>query len=113
MRRRPRPTPKTVAAIVAALVAVAAGLVPFVLNAWPRLESSTLNMRFGVRGAVHKPSGVVVVAIDDRTFSDLGLQWPFPRNLHADVINRCATTDPARSPTTSSSPSPVTPRATI
>lgn len=88
MRRRPRPTPKTVAAIVAALVAVAAGIVPFVLNAWPRLESSTLNMRFGVRGAVHKPSGVVVVAIDDRTFSDLRLQWPFPRNLHARVIDR-------------------------
>jgi CHASE2 domain-containing sensor protein len=77
-----------VAAIVAALAAVAAGILPFVLDAWPRLESSTLNMRFGVRGAVHKPSGVVVVAIDDRTFSDLGLQWPFPRNLHADVIDR-------------------------
>jgi CHASE2 domain-containing sensor protein len=87
VRPRPRPTPKTVAAIVAAIVAVAGGLVPFILNAWPRLENSTLNMRFGVRGAVHKPSGVVVVAIDDRTFSDLGLQWPFPRNLHADVID--------------------------
>jgi HD-GYP domain-containing protein (c-di-GMP phosphodiesterase class II) len=87
VRRRPRPTPKTLAAILAALVAVAAGVVPFVLNAWPRLENNTLNTRFGVRGAVHAPSDVVVVAIDDRTFSDLGLQWPFPRNLHAKVIH--------------------------
>jgi HD-GYP domain-containing protein (c-di-GMP phosphodiesterase class II) len=76
-----------VAAILAALVAVAAGVVPFVLNAWPRLENNTLNTRFGVRGAVHAPSDVVVVAVDDRTFSDLGLQWPFPRNLHAKVID--------------------------
>jgi HD-GYP domain-containing protein (c-di-GMP phosphodiesterase class II) len=88
VRRRPRPTPKTVAAILAALVAVAAGVVPFVLNAWPRLENNTLNARFGVRGAVPAPSDVVVVAIDDRTFSDLGRQWPFPRNLHARVIDR-------------------------
>ncbi|HEX3835187.1 MAG TPA: CHASE2 domain-containing protein [Solirubrobacteraceae bacterium] len=88
MPHRSRPTPKTVAAILAALVAVAAGVVPFVLNAWPQLENNTLNTRFGVRGAVHAPSDVVVVAIDDRTFSDLGLQWPFPRNLHAEVIDR-------------------------
>ena len=33
-------------------------------------------------------------------------QWPFPRSLHAQVIDSCATPAPARSPTTSSSPSP-------
>ena len=86
MRRLPRPTPKTVASIVAAIVAVAAGVVPLLLNAWPQLENSTLNMRFAVRGAARGPTGVVVVAIDDRTFSDLRLQWPFPRDRHADVI---------------------------
>jgi CHASE2 domain-containing sensor protein len=88
VRRRPSPTPKTVAVILAAFVAMAAGVVPFALNAWPRLENNTLNTRFGVHGADHAPSGVVVVAIDDRTFSDLGRQWPFPRNLHAQVIDR-------------------------
>ena len=52
------------------------------------MERSTINDRFGIRGAVHAPPGVVVVAIDDKTFSDLRQQWPFPRNLHAEVIDR-------------------------
>jgi adenylate cyclase len=30
----------------------------------------------------------VVVAIDDDTFNDLGLQWPFPRSVHARLIDR-------------------------
>ena len=26
----------------------------------------------------------MVVAIDDATFSDLGVRWPFPRSLHGE-----------------------------
>jgi CHASE2 domain-containing sensor protein len=74
--------------LAAAVVAVTAGLVPYIAHAWPQVESGTLNVRFGVRGADHAAPGVVVVAIDDRTFSDLQQQWPFPRNLHARVIDR-------------------------
>ncbi len=33
---------------------------------------------------------MVVVAIDDKTFSELRRQWPFPRRLHASVIDRLA-----------------------
>jgi CHASE2 domain-containing sensor protein len=87
-RRRPTPAARRLTVVCATLVALAAGLVPFALHAWPRVERTTLNERFALRGAVHSPPGVVVVAIDDKTFSDLGLQWPFPRNLHAEVINR-------------------------
>ena len=28
------------------------------------------------------------VAVDDKTFADLQLQWPFPRSLHARVVDR-------------------------
>jgi len=31
---------------------------------------------------------LVVVEIDDYTFSDLGEQWPFPRSLHGLLIDR-------------------------
>jgi CHASE2 domain-containing sensor protein len=90
--RRPRRPQSTAArrltVVVAGLVALVAGLVPFALHAWPGVERTTLNDRFAVRGAVHAPTGVVVVAVDDKTFSDLALQWPFPRNLHARVIDR-------------------------
>jgi adenylate cyclase len=52
-----------------------------------RAELATVDARFDLRGA-HPRGDVVVVAIDDRTFSDLRRQWPFPRGLHARVIDR-------------------------
>jgi len=87
--RRLSLTPKTLAVAVAALVATAGGLTAYLVDAWPRLESDTIDMRFSARGAAKAP-GVVVVAIDDKTFSELRRQWPFPRRLHAAVIDRLA-----------------------
>jgi CHASE2 domain-containing sensor protein len=87
-RLRPALTPKTAAVLVAAVLAVGGGAVSYALNAWPRLENDTIDMRFGVRGAERTPPGVVVVAIDDRTFSDLKRQWPFPREYDARVISQ-------------------------
>jgi CHASE2 domain-containing sensor protein len=81
-------TPKTLAVAVAAMIAVAGGLISYTAGAWPRVENDTLDLRFGVRGPTPAPSDVVVVAIDGKTFSDLQLQWPFPRSLHAAVIDR-------------------------
>ncbi len=79
--------PKTLAVALAAVFAVAIGVVAYAAEAWPQLESETIDVRFGLRKPSH-PTDVVVVAIDDKTFSDLRLQWPFPRKLHADVIKR-------------------------
>ncbi|QLC26034.1 adenylate/guanylate cyclase domain-containing protein [Parasphingopyxis algicola] len=31
--------------------------------------------------------GIVLVAIDEPSFSEIGLQWPWPREIHADLIN--------------------------
>ncbi len=87
--RRLSPTPKTLAVAVAVLVALAGGLITYLTDAWPRLENDTIDMRFSARGASEEP-GVVVVAIDDKTFSELRRQWPFPRRLHAEVIHRLA-----------------------
>jgi CHASE2 domain-containing sensor protein len=87
--RRLNLTPKTLAVAVAALVATACGLTAYLADAWPRLENDTLDMRFSARGASKAP-GVVVVAIDDKTFSELRRQWPFPRRQHAAVIDRLA-----------------------
>jgi CHASE2 domain-containing sensor protein len=74
---------------VAALVAMAGGLTAYLADAWPRLENDSLDMRFSARGASKAP-GMVVVAIDDKTFSELRRQWPFARRLHASVIDRLA-----------------------
>src|ERR1700722_18510457 len=75
--------------MLAALVALAVGVGSYLADAWPRLESDTIDMRFAARAPSKAPE-VVVVAIDDKTFSDLRRQWPFPRRLHAAVIDRLA-----------------------
>ena len=85
--RRLSLTPKALAVVLAALVAMAGGLSAYLADAWPRLENDTLDMRFSERGAEKAP-GIVVVAIDDKTFSELRRQWPFPRRLHAALIDR-------------------------
>ncbi|MGA2012533.1 MAG: CHASE2 domain-containing protein [Solirubrobacteraceae bacterium] len=91
MRGLPARSPRTLAALTAVLVALVGGLVPLAAAAWPGLEHDTIDARFGLRGA-SRPSDVVVVGIDDRTFSDftnagLHSQWPFPRRYYARVID--------------------------
>lgn len=51
------------------------------------LELKTIDARFGVRGEQKAPPGVVVVAIDDVTFSERpNDRWPFLRRRHAKAI---------------------------
>ena len=87
--KRPSFSPKTVAVGLAACIALAVGAGSYLADAWPRLESDTIDMRFAARSPSTAPE-VVVIAIDDKTFSDLRRQWPFPRRLHAAVIDRLA-----------------------
>jgi CHASE2 domain-containing sensor protein len=51
------------------------------------LESSTIDQRFERRGA-QPPDDVLVVAVDDVTFSELGTAWPLPRSLYARAVKR-------------------------
>ncbi|HEX6388520.1 MAG TPA: CHASE2 domain-containing protein, partial [Solirubrobacteraceae bacterium] len=57
-------------------------------DALRRLELTTVNQRFDVRGPEPPPAGVVLVAVDDKTFSTLQQQWPFNRRLHARAIRQ-------------------------
>ena len=72
-------------------VGIGAALLAFAAQAGNVLRSqelSTVDVRFAIRGAEAPPPDVVVVGIDDPTFSALDQRWPFPRKLHAEVINR-------------------------
>src|SRR3712207_6766468 len=72
-------------AVFAALVLALWGL-----GALDRLEADAVDARFALRGEQPRDD-VVVVAIDDDTFSEYeGTQWPYPRRWHADVIDRLA-----------------------
>jgi CHASE2 domain-containing sensor protein len=64
-------------------------LVAYGTNLMRQLELSTVDARFSIRGAEPAPE-LLVVAIDDKTFDDLEIQWPFPRDLHGQVVDRLA-----------------------
>jgi adenylate cyclase len=70
-----------------ALLAVAAGVGAAATGALRGYERDSVDSRFAIRGTEHAPGDIVVVAVDDRTFDELGVQWPFPRSLHADLVD--------------------------
>ena len=51
-------------------------------------ELDTVDARFAIRGDLDPPQDIVIVGIGERSFSELAEQWPFPRTLHAEAIDR-------------------------
>ena len=55
---------------------------------WLGVESKVFDW-FTAATATHKVDvPVIILAIDEPTFSQLQIQWPFPRRLHAQVLDR-------------------------
>jgi adenylate cyclase len=53
------------------------------------LERQTIDLRFSIRGDRSPPKGVVVVKVDDVTFSEhKKWRWPFDRKLHAETLDQ-------------------------
>src|ERR671925_298857 len=83
--------------ILFAVVAVASAAIAIVLYATDTLRGldlDTVDARFSIKGAEDPPDDLVIVKIDDTTFDDLDLRWPFPRSVHAKVIDEIAADDP-------------------
>jgi CHASE2 domain-containing sensor protein len=78
---------KRIAIAIAALIAVAGSLLLATLGTLTRLENDTVDARFALRGSRGAPRGIVILAFDDRSFSVLRHQWPFPRRWDARVID--------------------------
>lgn len=58
-------------------------------------ERDSIDARFSIRGAREPPAQIVVVAIDDVTTNDLDQTvWPYPRRLHAGVLDSIAADHP-------------------
>jgi adenylate cyclase len=85
-------------ALLLGLVAAGAAAVTLAAYATHVLRGadlSTVDTRFVVRGRRAAPRSIVIVAIDAATFQALNTEWPFPRAMHAQVIDRIAAQDPA------------------
>jgi HD-GYP domain-containing protein (c-di-GMP phosphodiesterase class II) len=72
--------------LTAGLLAAALAAAAHCSGALDAVENASVDKRFAVRGA-ETPADVAVVAVDDVTFSDLKVQWPFPRRWHARAID--------------------------
>jgi adenylate cyclase len=77
----------------AALLAVAAfALVAGVsfLNLGQNLENLALDLGYRLRPAAAPPPELLIVGIDEASFQEFKKSWPWPRRLHAALINRLA-----------------------
>lgn len=83
LRRR-----RELAILIVVIAAAAISVGAYSTHLMRSLELQTVDARFSIRGTQEQPDDVAVVGIDARTFTDLGIQFPFPRSLHARVIDR-------------------------
>ncbi len=87
LTRGSRPPAHVIAVLLAGVIAAVLGVAAHLAHLLPGVQSDSVALRFQARGA-QTTDDVVVVAIDDVTFSDLGQQWPFPRSLHGRAVDR-------------------------
>ena len=84
---RRRPVPRTALTIAVGLLAAGIALVVGATGLLDDLELQTVDKRFDIRGTQPPSKGVVVVGLDDQSLADIGLRTPYPRSLHAKVID--------------------------
>jgi adenylate cyclase len=76
------------------IVIAAVTLVLVQLGAVEPLEHWSLAKFFELRGAREPKLPIVIVRIDESTFSELNQQWPFPRAMHGEVLATIAQGQP-------------------
>jgi adenylate cyclase len=74
--------------VLVGVVASALGVAGYLTDALRPQELDTVDTRFSVRGTEKPRDDLVIVQIDDVTFEELGEQFPFPRSIHADLLDR-------------------------
>jgi adenylate cyclase len=52
------------------------------------LEQRSLDLRFKIRGNLKPENEIVIIKIDEKTFDQLKLKYPFPPRLFADLIDK-------------------------
>ncbi|MCB5230774.1 MAG: adenylate/guanylate cyclase domain-containing protein [Candidatus Cloacimonas sp.] len=61
-------------------------LIFFYTHFWDFLEHKMYDTLFMIRGPKSISNEIVIVTIDDDTFSSLDMRWPFPREIYAKMI---------------------------
>src|SRR5918999_3073074 len=74
--------------LAAGVLVAALALGAWALDPFEDAELTTVDWRFSIRGEEPPPDDLVLVLVDDKTFDDLRLRWPFPREVHGELVNR-------------------------
>ncbi len=80
---------RVVEAVVASVALVAVWALSFTPQ-WRQLEFKTFDAYTALTARGPGDTPLVIVAIDEPSFRELGLHWPFPRRNHAELIRRAA-----------------------
>ena len=70
------------------LLAAGIGIVSWATPLARRVELSSVDARFDVRGKQKPPADVVMVGLDAKSLAQLNAPAPIPRHYHAEVIDR-------------------------
>ena len=76
------------ATLAGALVALALVWAASFTRPWHALEYKTFDFLTALAAPLRATQPVVILAIDEPTFQELGRPWPFPRSLHAQLLQR-------------------------
>ena len=57
-------------------------------GAFENIENRSLDLRFKVRGTQHPKAPIVIAEFDDEALQTVG-KWPWPRRIHAKLIDIC------------------------
>ena len=77
------------AALIASFWWMMAVVVAF-LPAWQQLELKLLDKLIVASAPNQSRFPITIIGIDAESFAKLGLQWPWPRGLHAELLDRLA-----------------------
>jgi adenylate cyclase len=74
--------------ILVGLSLAALAFTTYSLGFLSRIELRSLDMRFLARGVVAQRAPIILVSIDQDSFDELNLPWPWPRDIHAKLIRK-------------------------
>lgn len=75
-------------AVLITISAFATMLILTNLPLFSLFELKGLDLLFLFRGSLQPPHEIVIVAIDEPSFAEISKQWPWPRSLHARLIDQ-------------------------
>ncbi|RMH03453.1 MAG: CHASE2 domain-containing protein [Nitrospirae bacterium] len=81
--------------LIRGLAIAGVGIVCFLFGWFEGLERLGLNGLFTLRGPILPASPIVIVSIDEDSFDELQLPWPWPRSVHAQLVQTLAAGHPA------------------